>query len=435
MTAADRFDRHFADMLADVAQPAFPDYIDDVLDLATRGSQRPAWTFPERWLPMRSLTRSVPFAPGVPWRNLGILALIALLAAALLAIAIGTQRQPAPPYGLAANGVITYQLDGDIYTRPLIDGQPRLIGGGPDVDVTPLFSLDGTKVAFVRIDPDQDGFGTSKELASLVVANADGSDLRTVFGPTTFYDWLWSSDSRSLVVTAPGRAGRELSIVPIDGSAPRTFSYVHGIVGNVIPRPPDDRELITLLASGGRARFFAIPLDGGTPRQITSDDMLVPKGGLFVVTPDGRQIVYEYLGEDAMSLHVQEIDTGADRAFGEHLPPLEPGIPGAGAPRLSADGTQLIFGRWWNGDETMINHQMWTASLAGDGSDAKPIGEAHRTPGGVLPYQYATSPDGTQIVVHLSGSSETWSTSLQGKNLQTLDIGDLEWIDWQRLAP
>ena len=435
MTAADRFDRSFADMLADVAQPAFPDYIDDVLDVATRGAQRPAWMFPERWLPMRTLAQSVPFAPGVPWRNLGVLALIALLGAALLAVAIGTQRAPAPPYGIAENGVIVYQVDGDIYTRDLVEGNPRIIGGGPDVDVTPLFSLDGTKVAFVRIDPNQPNFGTMSEEASIVVANADGSDLRTVFGPTIFSDWVWSPDSRSLAVTAPAERGRQLSIIPIDGGAPRVLSEVRGLLSGGVWRPPDGRELIVALASGGRARFFAAPADGGPPRQITRDDMLVPPGGLFIVTPDGKQIVYEHAGDDVMTLRVLDIETGEERVFGENLPVPGDGAVHAGAPIISADGRQLIFGRWWDPDSTTIVHQIWTASLAGDGSDARPVGEAARTEHGVLPFSFASSPDGTQIVVHRTGTPQTWSTTLAGTDLRNLDLGDFEWIDWQRLAP
>ena len=436
MTAADRFDRHFADMLADVAQPAYPDYIDDVLERATRGSQRPAWTFPERWLPMRTLTRSVPFAPGVPWRNLGMLALLAILAAALLAIAIGTQQRPAPPYGLAANGAIVYQVDGDIFTRTLPDGEPRLIGGGLDVDVTPLFSLDGTKMAFVRIDPDQEAFGTMSEQASLVVANADGSGLRTVFGPTIFSDWTWSPDGRSLAVVGPATRGKQLSIVPIDGGEPRVLTDVHGLVSGSQWRPPDGRELIVGLASGGRARFFAVPAEGGEPRQITPDDVLVPRVGLFVVTPDGRQVVYEHAEDPAMTLRILDIDTGEERVFGENLPrPDGAGIVHAGAPQVSADGKQLVFGRWWGADSTTIIHQIWTASLDGDGSDAAPVGQPFRTPQGVLPFVYTSSPDGTQIVVHRTGTSETWSTNLEGANRQALDIGDFEWIDWQRLAP
>lgn len=435
MTAADRFDRSLADMLADVAQPAFPDYIDDVLDVATRGTQRPAWMFPERWLPMRTLAQSVPFAPGVPWRNLGVLAVIALLLAAIVAIAIGRQRPPAPPYGIAENGVIVYQVDGDIYTRDLVEGNPRIIGGGPDIDVTPLFSLDGTKIGFVRIDPNQPNVGTMSEEASIVVANADGSDLRTVFGPTIFSDWVWSPDSRSLAVTAPAERGRQLSIVPIDGAAPRVLTEVHGLTSGAVWRPPEGRELIVTLASGGRSRFFAVPTEGGAPRQITRDDMLVPGDGHFTVTPDGKQIVYEHAGDDAMTLRVLEIETGAERVFGENLPALGDGVVRAGAPTISADGRQLIFGRWWDPDSTTINHQIWTASLAGDGSDARPVGEAARTELGVLPFSFASSPDGTQIVVHRTGTPQTWSTTLAGMELRNLDLGDFEWLDWQRLAP
>ena len=140
MTASDRFDRVFADVLADLAQPAYPDYIDDVLDRATPGSQRPAWTFPERWLPMGTLARPASLAPGLPWRNLGMLALLALLAAAILAVAIGTQRRLAPPYGPAANGLIVYQVDGDIYVRTAIDGSERVLIGGDELDVYPFFS-------------------------------------------------------------------------------------------------------------------------------------------------------------------------------------------------------------------------------------------------------------------------------------------------------
>ena len=112
MTAFDRFDRVFEDVLADLAQPAYPDYIDDVLAQATTGSQRPAWTFPERWLPMGTdhSNRPIRARPAVAQRSAS-LALLALLAAAILAVAIGTQQRLAPPYGPAANGLIVYMAE------------------------------------------------------------------------------------------------------------------------------------------------------------------------------------------------------------------------------------------------------------------------------------------------------------------------------------
>ena len=84
MTASDRFDLLFADALQDLAGEQYPDYFDDVLDVATRRSQRPAWTFLERWIPMDTATRRTVIAPTFPWRTVGlIVVIIALLVAAI----------------------------------------------------------------------------------------------------------------------------------------------------------------------------------------------------------------------------------------------------------------------------------------------------------------------------------------------------------------
>ena len=434
MTASNRFDRVFGDVLSDLAQPNYPDYIEDALDRATQRSQRPVWTFPERWLPMGTIARTTPLAPGLPWRNLAILMLL-LLAAAIAAFAIGSQPAPAPPYGPAGNGVITYQLDGDIYTRPVVGGEPSRITDGPEVDVTPVFSRDGTKLAFVRIDPEQEAFGTANEQASLVIANADGDGIRPLIGPAVFSSWVWSPDGQSMAMIAPTARGPQLSVVPIDGGEPRVFAFEAPIVsGGVEWRPPDGRELILQLASGGRARFFAVPVDGGEVRQITPTETVLPAGGLFTLTPDGRQLVYEHT-DPVITLRIVDVETGVERLFGQNLPPLVGGEVHTGAPSISSDGTRLIFGRYWDGDGSMINHQMWTASLAGDGSDAAPIGPRLRSPGGMLPFVTTTAPDGTRVIVHRTGSGETWSTDLTGEDLQTLDLGDFEWADWQRVAP
>ena len=86
MTAFDRFDDRFGarlhDAIEDLASPQFPDYFDDVLAEAVAQRQRPAWTFPERWIPMSTLARRPAFVPALPWRTIGIaLLLLALLVA------------------------------------------------------------------------------------------------------------------------------------------------------------------------------------------------------------------------------------------------------------------------------------------------------------------------------------------------------------------
>ncbi len=84
MSALDRFDRDFAEALADLAGPRTPDYIDDVLVRAVSRRQRPAWTFPERWLPMSVLTRRLPLFPALPARTVSLLLILLLLLAATI---------------------------------------------------------------------------------------------------------------------------------------------------------------------------------------------------------------------------------------------------------------------------------------------------------------------------------------------------------------
>ena len=115
MTAFDRFDDRFGarlhDAIDDLASPQFPDYFDDVLAEAVAHRQRPAWTFPERWIPMSTLARRPAFVPALPWRTIGIaLLLLALLVAGAI-ISFGLRPDPLPaPFGPAANGLSRTRL-------------------------------------------------------------------------------------------------------------------------------------------------------------------------------------------------------------------------------------------------------------------------------------------------------------------------------------
>ncbi len=113
--------------------------------------QRPAWTFPERWLPMADITSSRAFAPAPPWRLIAVaLVVIAMLVAALVYVGAQERRVPAP-FGPAANGLIPYDKGGDIYVGDPVAGTSRLVVGGPERDTSPGYSPDGTLIAFFRV--------------------------------------------------------------------------------------------------------------------------------------------------------------------------------------------------------------------------------------------------------------------------------------------
>ena len=77
---------------------------------------------------------------------------------------------PVPaPFGLARNGVIAY-ADGDIYTADPATGITTAIVTGTQEDVDPVFSPDGTRLAYGRFVE-----GSSPPRMDIVVADADGT--------------------------------------------------------------------------------------------------------------------------------------------------------------------------------------------------------------------------------------------------------------------
>ena len=75
-----RFDRALPALFVELASASTPDYLETAIERASSRPQRPAWTYPGRWLPVDITTQAAP-AARMPWRQLGILALIGLLLA------------------------------------------------------------------------------------------------------------------------------------------------------------------------------------------------------------------------------------------------------------------------------------------------------------------------------------------------------------------
>ena len=71
MTMPSRIERNLPAILEDLSMAPVPDYLDDVFGQTGRIRQRPAWTFPGRWLPMADIARVRAYAPAPPWRRAG----------------------------------------------------------------------------------------------------------------------------------------------------------------------------------------------------------------------------------------------------------------------------------------------------------------------------------------------------------------------------
>ena len=82
-----RADRVLVGLIDELADARTPDYLEAAIEQASSRPQRPAWTFPERWLPMAEITSRSAFAPRLPWRTIAVaLLILALLIGATVVV-------------------------------------------------------------------------------------------------------------------------------------------------------------------------------------------------------------------------------------------------------------------------------------------------------------------------------------------------------------
>ncbi|HEU5204879.1 MAG TPA: hypothetical protein VFU17_11335, partial [Candidatus Limnocylindrales bacterium] len=410
MTASDRLDQRATELLVELAAPAYPDYFDHVLERAIDRRQRPAWTFPERWLPMGVIARRVAPAPAMPWRTIGLLALLGvLLATALVAGLAAWQQRPAPPYGLASNGDVAYGYNGDIhFGDPANPDASRAVITGPEDDLGPIFSRDGSYLAFVR--------NTNPGFAMLV-ADADGRGAETLISGADIWDPAWSPDSKALAAMVEIDGTQRLAIVPIDGSATQFVSLDVQPLGMLNWLPPNGERLFFIGKGDTVSSYglYSVAADG-TDLQQHGELGHQEKYMTLAMSPAADRVLFmsRPVG-GTVQIRSLDLRSGEDALFGAAMPPpaadIGVGPLHAGAPRISPDGSRIVFGRYWDERDGQINHQVWTASLASDGADAVPVGEVHRSRSGHGPFDYTFSPDGASILVQFNEVPVTWLAS------------------------
>ena len=281
------------EILSDLARGRYPDYIDDVLASTAELRQDRAWTFPDRGAP--AMARD-----GASW-----LVLIALLLAAVIALSLGTRTRLPAPYGLARNGLVAYDADGDIFTSDPVSGVATAIVTGKGLDLGPRFSLDGTHVVFERrLVP---GSG------QLYVARSDGTPAHAASlprrsssrAPGSASRWRpieFSPDGRSILIASTEGRKTGISIARADGSgvtpldvgcrppsrpidhpmAPRSCSWRRALRGRVMAcsrwihrrassAPSSPRRATSIcLVPRGRRTALGSPTGHGTPIRTTS---------------------------------------------------------------------------------------------------------------------------------------------------------------------
>jgi Tol biopolymer transport system component len=259
-----------AGWLEDAYVPASPRNLEAVIE-RTRGTrQRPAWSSLERWLPMAVITArpAMAFPLRLAWLVLITLLVLAIAAGSFIA---GSQlfNSTAPiPQGGAA--VLAFSSeDGDLYTIRADGTDRRQLTSGPQKDTMPVWSPDGTRIAFRSIDGDT---------ISVAIMDARGGD-PTVIHSTTLVlppsDCFprapaWSPDGSWLAFTADGCGEpADAYVASVDGSTPATRFLEPAVQASGISwsTSADDGTRIAIAGSGtdGETGIYVVDVPAVRP--------------------------------------------------------------------------------------------------------------------------------------------------------------------------
>jgi Tol biopolymer transport system component len=400
----DRLERDLTDWFADIAVPRTPDYTDDILRQTAGARQRPSWSFPERWIPLSVVNLGRRTLEPVPWRMIGVLAILALLLVVAIASFVGSQRRLPSPFGLAANGLVAYANGGDIFTVDPGTGTRRAIVTGQEKDHDPRWSLDGTRLLFLR----ESGSGDIP-----IIIDADGSNVLVVKAdPIAEVDAesiAWSPNGRSIAMIGRLRGDRDLLLVDaVDGGVTSLDANYQG--ADLYWRPPDGRQVMYLGGSPADLRLFLISVDGGSPVELSisgAGEGLRPAGW----TPDGRSFAFQ---RPDLRTSMVAVATGAETV-----------IPVA-FPQLSNDGNR-IAGLNTTDDES----QTWLCVASVTGGPCHPMTPKFTGEWGT---DYRWSPNDEWILTTRSDGSVLLLDPDRDTTLQPSWTSDGA-ESWQRIAP
>jgi TolB protein len=419
MTTPTRLERTLPSILDDLAAGPYPDYIDDALMRTGRMRQRPAWAFPERWLPMDFATRIAP-VNRLPLRQIGILALIAILLAVALAVAVGSQRRVPAPFGPARNGLIPYIAAGDVYLGDPATGQTRAVVTGPAVESVPGFSPDGTKLAFSR-----DAGGSAVDE---FVAHPDGSAAVRIT-PTPLASVVassWAPDGRHIAMIHPVDGVNRFDLFDVEGKVAPTRLDAATNADSIQFRPPLGAEILFRALVNGRYGLFVMNADGTHLRTLvkpTNTADVDQDLNAAVYSADGSRIFYQRWTPDSIQLWVMSADGSDPREFRP-----EPGQGWDGLADPSPDGRWVAY--WHVIEDGRATQHVSVVRADGTG----PLIETGPAMTGTA--RWTWSPDSTRILMLPNDGSSPSAYLLDpaGGQWTTVQWQADQDMDWQRLA-
>jgi Tol biopolymer transport system component len=331
---------------------------------------------------------------------------------------------------LAGNGVIAVAKDGDILVADRPGGDLRPLVAGPEDDRSPMFSPDGTRLAFIR-DTHPGSF--------LMVADADGTNLVAIpLEPLDLEYWSFAPDGRSLMAIGTINDDSRVFIRPVDPAAAPTVLDVRLLDASMLRswatptfNPMNAQEILVVAQlepdaprnSGGGLYVYDLATGGIRTIVEPADEQYFQD---IAWLPDGEHIIYTSGGP-----RIVAADGSGDQAFDA--------LRGRSSP-LSNDGTKVVAE--FDGEADAENRTV-VVPINGDGEPvALACGSGTDIHCPSPPTDWIWSPDDSMLIgtVYDETSSGGLAETYLLVDANTGQVTELDWIDvgtpaWQRVAP
>ena len=216
--------------------------------------------------------------------------------------------------------------------QPVAQGSARVLTlpAAGEADTMPVWSRDGTRIAFVRV---------SRGACRFMLVPAAGGEPREA-GPCLHGTWSqfdWTPDGRGLVMGGPraaGEASAPLQRLDFASGQWRALEYAIGD-GDVdqLPRYSPDGRWLVFRRNVSLADLWMMPAEGGTPRALTrlGGDI---RGWDWL--PDGSGLVLSHVAGDATLWLLRLSDAAM-------LPLSRLPVGNAVHPDIAADAWSMVF--------------------------------------------------------------------------------------------
>jgi Tol biopolymer transport system component len=230
-----------------------------------------------------------------------------------------------------------------IFVMPLfeVDGKANRISDAASATTIPIWSPDGSRIAFIREEPGTDGRYTTR-ISEVMLMNADGSDLRRIGGGIIDiynYDLIWSANGQAVHFWG-WQNGANIGLHRVDLAThetefiPNQFQDGGGRWTRSAVSPDGTKRVITEKHDDGRfAKLLRDETTGETHFLTDYEPTWNP-----IWSPDSRRMVLEHYHYDPIHIELSIVDTASGMVY-----PVEAAGLSSLNPTWSPDGEFLTY--------------------------------------------------------------------------------------------